>query len=99
MPGVPVGVVLELTRFIDSLMSSSTHFPLSSYFFGIELGIFFPLDMCPVILGIYGGALKLTLPLDQKGRSFGTATPLGIGTVMYSVKANKAMTVFGIVVR
>jgi hypothetical protein len=46
MPGVlavpwcGVGVVLERTRFMDSLMS---HPPLSSYFFGasVELGISF----------------------------------------------------------
>jgi hypothetical protein len=56
MPGVLVGVVLELTRFVDSLMSSSFELLL--------LGCrtwHFPQDMCPVILCIYGGALRSTL--------------------------------------
>lgn len=59
MPGVLVGVVLELTRFIDSLISlPDLSFEL--VLLGCRRTWHFPLHMCLIILGVYGGTLKST---------------------------------------
>ena len=87
MPGVLVGVVLELTRFIDSLMSSSFELVLLC----IEL-----VSTGHVSCHSRHLRWRTQVNIDQKGRGFGTASGNRYFTVLYSALSDDG---FGIVVR